>query len=174
MRKVAGILIVVAATAACFTTARAATTGNATVTLSASANTMIQILDPAVTLVPTPADYANDFVDAAGASGLRVQVKTNSATGLVLKVRCPDAAPQIALADLLVKTATTAGTGGTSMGFYTAITAADQNLWSTGTSQHAWQVVTTDIRIQNINAYDAPAVGTTNYTNTLTYTVVAQ
>ena len=35
--------------------------------------------------------------------------------------------------------------------------------------------VTSDIRIQNIGNYnDAVGGGTTNYTNTLTYTVVAQ
>jgi len=35
--------------------------------------------------------------------------------------------------------------------------------------------VTTDIRIQNLSGYpDAAGGGTTAYTNTLTYTVVAQ
>jgi hypothetical protein len=94
---------------------------------------------------------------------------------MVLKVKCADATPQIALADLLVKTATAAGTGGATLAAYTAITAADQNLWSTTVAQHPWQTVTTDVRIQNLIGYDdAGTAGTTNYTNTLTYTVVTQ
>ena len=75
----------------------------------------------------------------------------------------------------LVRTQTAAGTGGSTLASYTAIAAADQNLWSTGTSQNGFLTVTTDVKIQNINAYnDAPGGGTTNYTNTLTYTVVTQ
>jgi hypothetical protein len=153
----------------------AATVGTANVTLAASANSMIQVLDPTLTLTPNGTDYDNDYVEAAGAAGLRVQVKTNSSTGMQLVVRCADAAPQIALADLTVRTQTAGGTGGTSMGAYTAITAANQLLWSTGVAQHPWQMVTTDVRINNlINYNDAISAGTTNYTNTLTYTVVSQ
>ncbi len=155
--------------------AHAATSGTATVTLAATANAMVDILDPAITLTPTSTDYGNDFVDAAGASGLRVRVKTNSLTGMVLMVKCADATPQIGLADLLVRTATAAGTGGTTLASYTAITAANQNLWTTTVPQHVWQTVTTDVRIQNLITYDdAITAGTTNYTNTLTYTVVTQ
>lgn len=173
--KRCALLFAVLALCAAITPAFAATTGTSTVTLAADANTMIQIVDNAITLSPTATDYANDFVVAAGASGLRVNVKTNSSTGMVLKVKCADATPQIALADLLVKTATAAGTGGATLAAYTAITAADQNLWSTTVAQHPWQTVTTDVRIQNLIGYDdAGTAGTTNYTNTLTYTVVTQ
>lgn len=167
--------VLVAAGLAVAPAAFAATSGTATVTLAASAQAMVQILDPAITLTPTPADYDNDFVEAAGASGLRVRVRTNSSTGLALFVRCADAVPQIALADLLFRTQTPAGTGGTAMGAYIPVTSSDQQLWSTGVAQHAWQTVTTDVRVQSlINYDDAISAGTTNYTNTLTYTVVAQ
>ena len=175
MKRTNLLCVVLLVSAAFVTAAQAATTGTATVTLAATANAMVNILDPAITLTPTTTDYGNDFVDAAGASGLRVQVKTNSTTGMVLMVKCADAVPQIALADLLVKTATAAGTGGTTLAAYSAITAANQNLWTTTVPQHAWQTVTTDVRIQNLMNYDdAISAGTTNYTNTLTYTVVAQ
>ncbi len=175
MKRFLGLLVAVLAVAILSPAAHAATTGNATVTLAASASTMVQIVDAAVTLAPTPTDYDNDFVEITGASGLRVRVKSNSSTGMVLKVRCPDATPQIALADLLVKTQTAAGTGGTSLTSYSAIAAADQNLWSTGQAQNALLTVTTDIRVQNLFGYnDANGGGTTNYTNTLTYTVVTQ
>lgn len=153
----------------------AVTSGTATVTLAATANTMIQILDPAITLSPTPTDYDNDYVDAAGASGLRVRVKTNSSTGMMLSVRCSDASPEIALTDLLVRTTTPAGTGGSALASYTAIPASDMTLWSTGVAQHTWQTVTTDVRVQNLIGYnDGAGPGVTNYTNTLTYTVVTQ
>lgn len=175
MKRMTLFCLAVLVSAAFVTAAQAATTGTATVTLAATANTMVDILDPAITLTPTPTDYDNDFVTAAGASGLRVRVKTNSTTGMVLMVKCADAVPQITLADLLVKTATAAGTGGTTLAAYSAITAANQNLWTTTVPQHAWQTVTTDVKIQNlINYDDAISAGTTNYTNTLTYTVVTQ
>jgi hypothetical protein len=176
MKLVGRILVPAALMCAVATTpSLAATSGTATVTLAATANTMIQILDPAITLSPTPTDYDNDYVEASGASGLRVRVKTNSSTGMILSVRCSDASPQIALADLLVRTATPAGPSGASLASYTAITSSDMTLWSTGVSQHPWQTVTTDVRVQNLIGYDDGAgAGVTNYTNTLTYTVVVQ
>jgi hypothetical protein len=151
----------------------AATSGTATVTLAATANTMVDILDPAVTLTPSATDYDNDNVVATGASGLRVRVKTNSSTGMSLLVRCADASPQIALADLQVRTPTASGPGGTTMSTYTAITASNQTLWTTSVAQHTWQTVNTEVRLLNIGAYDDPSgAGVTNYTNTITYTVI--
>jgi hypothetical protein len=176
MKRFIGFLVAAATVAALAApAAQAATSGNATVTLAASASTMVQIVDAAVVLVPNPTDYDNDFVEVAGASGLRVRVRSNSSTGMVLRVRCPDAAPQIALADLAVKTATAAGTGGTTLSGYSPITAVDQNLWSTGQAQHALFTVTTDVRVSNLFNYDdGSGAGTTSYTNTLTYSVVTQ
>ena len=157
------------------TTSQAASSGTSNVILAAQATATITITDPTLTLSPTATDYANDNVEAAGASGLRVQVKSNSSTGMVLKVKCADASPQIALADLLVRTQTAAGTGGATLAAYAAIAATDQNLWSTTVSQNGNLTVTTDIKIQNIINYnDAAGGGATNYTNTLTYTVVTQ
>jgi hypothetical protein len=151
----------------------AATSGTAQVTLAANANAFIDVLDPSVTLSPTSTDYDNDFVEAAGASGLRVRVKSNSSTGMSLLVRCADASPQIALPDLFVRTQTPPGSGGTSMSTYTAITASNQTLWTTGVAQGPFQTITTDIKVQNINSYtDASGGGATNYTNTLTYSVI--
>jgi hypothetical protein len=155
--------------------ARAATSGTATVTLSAAAMAMVDILDPATTITPIATDYDNNYVEVTGASGQRVRVRSNSSTGMVLYVRCSDATPQIALADLLLKTQTAAGTGGTTMGSYTAASAVNTLLWSTTTVQPAWQTVTTDVRVNNLITYsDAAAAGTTSYTNTLTYSVVVQ
>jgi len=128
-----------------------------------------------MTLAPNSTDYANDYVEITGAAGLRVRLKSNSATGCILSVRCADASPQVALANLLVRTQTAAGPGGTRMSAYTAITAANQTLWTTGAPQSAWLTVTTDIRIQNLMAYpDAIGAGATNYTDNLTFTSVVQ
>ena len=153
----------------------AATTGTSAVTLAASASAVLQILDATVTLTPNATDYGNDYVEVIGASGLRVRLKCNSTTGCVLNIKCADASPQVALADFLFKTQTAAGAGGSTISAYTVITAANQALWSTGATQAAWLTVTTDIRVQNLFAYpDAIGAGTTNYTDNLTYTVVAQ
>ena len=157
------------------TISQAASSGTSNVILAAQANAVITITDATLTLSPTATDYANDYVEAAGASGLRVRVKSNSSTGAVLKVKCADASPQITLADLLIKTATAPGTGGSTLSSYTAITATDQNLWSTTVSQNLFLTVTTDVKVQNlINYDDASGGGATNYTNTLTYTLVTQ
>jgi len=151
----------------------AGTSGTSTVTLAANATATIDILTSGITVSPTSSDYDNNYHEAAGASGIDVRVKSNSSTGMVLKVKCADASPQIALADLLIKTATAAGTGGASMSSYTAVTATDQNLWSTGVSQSSFKTVTTDVKIQNLFSYtDASGGGTTSYTNTLTYSVI--
>ena len=153
----------------------AANSGTSAVTLAASANAVLQVLDATMTLTPNATDYSNDYVEVTGASGLRVRLKTNSTTGCVLYVKCADGSPQIALADFLVMTQTAAGAGGSTIAAYTAITAADQALWSTGAAQTTFLTVTTDIRIQNLFGYpDAIGAGTTNYTDNLTYTAVAQ
>ena len=155
--------------------AQAATTGNATVTLAAQAMVQLSVLDPAITLTPTTTDYDNGYVDAAGGSGIRMNVKTNSSTGAALLISCQDATPEIALADLLVRTQTPPQGGGTRISSYTPIAAVNQTLWSSTTAIHGWLAVTTDVRIQNLMNYDDPsAPGVTDYTNTLTYTIVVQ
>jgi hypothetical protein len=174
MKRLVGALVVLVALASFVPGALAASSGTSNVTLAASANSMIQILDTDVILTPTSTDYDNDFVQVTGASGLRVQVKTNSTGGMVLRVKCADATPQIALSDLLVRTTTAAGTGGSTLSSFTAITASDQNLWSTTVAQHPWFTVTTDLQVQNLGNYnDAAGGGTTLYTDVLTYTVVS-
>ena len=150
-------------------------TGIAGVSEARAASAHVNILDATRTLTPSAADYGNDYVELTGASGLRVQVWTNSATGCVLYVKCADAAPQIALDDLLVRTLTAPGPGGTSMTTFTPISAADQALWSTRAAVPPWLQINTDLRIQNLYAYpDGIAPGTTAYTDNLTFTVIVQ
>ena len=140
-----------------------------------AANVFIQVLTPAVTLVPTAADYEQDFIDAAGASGIALRIKTNDPVGMAILVRCSDPAPQIAPGDLMVRTLTPPGNGGRALDTYTPVTAVNQLLWSTGTSIAPFFNVTTDIRIRNLFNYDdGPAAGPTGYTSTLTFSVIAQ
>ncbi len=135
-----------------------------------SAQLAITITDASISLAPSQGDYEASYVEATGAAGIRVRVDTDNGAGLILYVRCDDGSPAIALSDLLVKSAT----AGTLMGSYTAITGSDQALWSTG-GPIANQDVDTDVRVQGLWSYsDAAGGGTTDYTNTLTYTVVDQ
>ena len=137
----------------------------------ASATAFINLVTPALTLTPTPTDYANDYVEATGPSGVQVKVKTNSPNGLILMVRS-SGSPQIASSDLLVRTTTPPGTGGSTLVTYTPLGATNLNLWSTGVVQGPFVVVQMDVRIRNLFGYgDAGAAGTTSYTNTLTFTV---
>jgi hypothetical protein len=115
----------------------------------------------------------NGYVEATGASGIQVDVKSNSVLGMVLLVRCTGVA-QISLSDLLIRTPTSPGLGGVSMSTYTPISAVDQQLWRSAIHLPGPQRVVTDVRVQNlINYNDAPGGAATNYTNTLTYTVIA-
>ncbi len=153
----------------------AATSGTSDVILQADATVQIEVLDASITLSPDQANYEAGQVDALGASGIDVRIRTNSSTGAILQVRCADGSPEIALADLLFRTQTAAGGSGSTQGTFTAITASDQNLWSTTTTSPTYSTIQTDIRVQNLWDYsDAGGGGTTAYTNTLTYTIVVQ
>ena len=139
----------------------------------AAATPFLDVVDAAITLRPTPTDYANDYVEATGAAGLAVKVKNNGSTGLVLMVRSASATPAIATSDFLVRTLTPPGPGGASLITYTPLAATNLNLWSTGAPQGPFLVVDMDIRVLNLFAYtDAGGAGTTSYTNTLVFTVI--
>ncbi len=154
---------------------QAATTGTSDVNLEAAATAEIDITDASVTLSPNQANYEAGYVVAEGAAGIATQVRTNSSTGMILSIRSDDLTPGIALADLLFKTQTAAGTGGSTISSYTAITDTDQSIWTTGEEQPTYTTIDTDIRINNLwNYYDAGGGGTTTYTTTLTYTVSVQ
>jgi hypothetical protein len=154
---------------------RAATSGTSDVNLEAAATAEIDITDASVTLSPGQSDYETGYIVAEGASGIATRVRTNSSTGMVLSIRSDDLSPGIALTDLLFKTQTAPGSGGTSISSYTAVTDSDQSLWTTTEEQPAYTTIDTDIRINNLwNYLDANGGGTTTYTTTLTYTVTVQ
>jgi hypothetical protein len=142
----------------------------------ARAQLEIRVDDPAITLTPTPADYNQDFVDATGSNGIRLRVKTqNPLLGCHVFVRCSDAAPQIALNDLMVRTTAPPGAGGTALSVFTPISAVNQTLWSSGQPLPGFSTqLTCDVRVRNLMNYnDSPMAGTTAYQNTLTFTILS-
>jgi hypothetical protein len=153
----------------------AATSGTSDVILQADATVQIEVLDASITLSPNQTNYEAGHVDALGASGIDVRIRTNSSTGAILKLKCSDGSPEITLTDLLFKTQTAAGGSDATQSSFTAVTASDQDLWSTTTTSPTYTTIQTDIRVQNLWGYsDAGGGGRTAYTNTLTYTIVVQ
>lgn len=147
-------------------------TGIALIAEASAQTASINVIDNSVALTPTAIDYENDYVEATGNFGVRLNVRSTSTTGMAVYVRCGDAAPQIRLPDLLVRTLTPPGTRGTSMAGYTALAATNQLLWSTGVPQNGNRRVDVDLRVRNLFGYgDGAGAGTTQYSNTLTFTV---
>lgn len=136
---------------------------------TACAGAIIQIRDGTETLIPVPADYDNDYVQANGAFALRVK---NTGAGFTVLVRCADAAPQIALNDLLLRTPTPPMAGGSSMSGFTAMRVVNQRLWSAGARQVQFVDLSVDVRIRNLFNYGGGTTGATTYQNTLTFTIV--
>ena len=142
---------------------------------SSAVSLFLQVMTPAVTLTPAPNDYAQDYIEVTGGSGIILRIKTNDPVGMAILVRCSDPAPQIALSDFLVRTLTPPGAGGSALAAYSPIQATNMFLWSTGSSLGPFFMVSTDIRIRNLLGYgDSPGASSTGYTNTLVFTVVAQ
>ena len=139
-----------------------------------AAEAFVHINTPSLTLIPSALDYTNDFVDATGSSGIDVKVKTNSPTGLILKVRSSGAGNTIQLGDLLVRTLTPAGAGGVALASWTPLALTDLNLWSIGGPQGPFVSVAADVRIRNLGGYDDnPNATYTYYSHTLVFTVVS-
>ena len=138
------------------------------------AASIIHVDTPQVTLTPSAQDYANDYVDATGAAGIRIRVKTNNATGLILKVRSSGAGNTIRLGDVLVRTLTPPGNGGVAINNWTPVTLTDLNLWSITTGSNQFINVGADTRVRNLGAYgDNVSAGFTSYSHALVFTVIS-
>lgn len=136
------------------------------------AGAFVQIRTPSIVLTPTADDYVNDYVEATGAFGLELRAKNTGASGLTVLVRCSDPSPPIAIGDLLLRTATAPGSGGTTMATYAPVTAVEQTLWSTGVRQGPFADIFVDVRIRNLFNYGSDPLSTPTLTNTLIFTVV--
>jgi hypothetical protein len=137
----------------------------------ALAETSISIVTSNRSLTPSQNDYETGFVESlAPTGGIRVRVTTTAPAGLILSVSCSAGSPPIDMSHLLIRCPTV----GSLIATYTAITSSGQALWAAGGPASS-QDVDTDLKIINLWDYsDAGSAGTTNYTNTLIYTVVEQ
>jgi len=137
----------------------------------ALAQTSISIVTSSRSLTPSQGDYETGSVESlAPTGGIRVRVTTTAPAGLILYVSCSAGSPPIDMSHLLIR----CPTAGSLIAAYTAITSSDQALWAAG-GPASNQDVDTDLRVINLWDYpDAGSAGTTNYTNTLLYTVVEQ
>jgi hypothetical protein len=137
----------------------------------ARAETSISVVTSSRSLVPTQGDYETGCVESLSPTGgIRVRVTTTAPAGLILYVSGSAGSPPIDMSHLLIRCPTV----GSLIATYTAITSSDQALWAAGGPASS-QDVDTDLKIINLWDYpDAGSAGTTNYTNTLIYTVVEQ
>jgi hypothetical protein len=123
---------------------------------------------PTLSMTPTLADIVAGSIETA--SGIGLNVVTNNGTGCKITVSAGAAGTnKIAPADIFLKVAN-AGNG-TETGSFAAYTALD--LWNTTAAQLNGTDVDLDVRFANLSAYPAQAGATTNYTNTITFTAVA-
>ena len=135
---------------------------------------IIHVDTPQVTLTPSAQDYANDYVDATGAAGIRIRVKTSNATGLILKVRSSGPGNTIRLGDVLVRTLTPPGRGGVAINNWTPVALTDLNLWSITNGSNQFINIGADARVTNLGWYgDNLSAGFTSYSHALVFTVVS-
>ncbi len=126
-----------------------------------------------LTMTPTLAEIQAGSV--ASLSGLALNVVTNNSTGCRVTVAAAAAgAGKIAPGDISLKVAA-AGSGAAAGTFaaYTALSTTATNLWNTTGAAVNGTDVGLDVQINNLSAYPAAAGATTNYTNTITFTAVA-
>ena len=143
-------------------------------TRSWGAASILHVDTPQVTLTPSAQDYANDYVEATGVAGIRIRVKTNNATGLILKVRSSGAGNTIRLGDVLVRTLTPPGSGGVAVNRWTAVALTDLNLWSVATGSNQFITIGADTRVTNLGTYgDQVSAGFTYYSHSLVFTVIS-
>ena len=168
-------LLIALAPLAAVNWAQAATSGQVDVVLNTTAQAEIRIIDTSLLLTPSQADLGAGYITAEGPAGITVQLRSNSSTGAALKLRCADAAPQIALDDFLVRTQTPARGSGISQSTYEPVPASDQILWSCDGSLPGWTTVQTDVKIQGLRRYmETTREGDRFLSNTLVFTIVVQ
>jgi hypothetical protein len=128
---------------------------------------------PTLSMTPTLADIVAGSIETA--SGIGLNVVTNNGTGCKITVSAGAAGTnKIAPADIFLKVANAGnGTETGSFAAYTALDTVAADLWNTTAAQLNGTDVDLDVRFANLSAYPAQAGATTNYTNTITFTAVA-
>jgi hypothetical protein len=128
---------------------------------------------PSLTMTPTLAEIVADSVESAG--GIALNVVTNNGTGCKVTVSAGAAgAGKIAPGHISLKVAS-AGSGAAAGTFagYTALGTGATDLWTTSGAALEGTDVELDVKFSNLSSYPTVAGATTNYTNTITFTAVA-
>jgi hypothetical protein len=128
---------------------------------------------PTLTMTPTLPDIVAGSIESP--AGIGLNVVTNNGTGCKITVSAGAAGSnKIAPGDIYLKVSN-AGNGAATGAFaaYTALDTAAADLWNTTAAQLTGTDVDLDVKFDNLAAYPAKAGATTNYTNTITFTAVA-
>ena len=128
-----------------------------------------------LTMTPSLAEITAVGSSVEALSGIGLTVVTNNSTGCKVTVSAGAAgANKIAPGDIFLKVAT-AGGGAAAGTFaaYTALGTTATDLWNTTGAALNGTAVGLDVKIGNLTSYPAAAGATTNYTNTITFTAVA-
>lgn len=126
-----------------------------------------------VSMSPSLADLQAGAVESLGAVDLNVT--TNNSTGCKVTVAAGAAGSgKIAPADISLKVAG-AGSGAAAGSFaaYTALGTTSADLWNTTGAALNGTDVSLDVKFSNLSAYPALGGNSTDYTNTITFTAVA-
>lgn len=128
---------------------------------------------PSLTMTPALSDIVAGSVETL--SGIDLNVVTNNGTGCKVTVSAGAAGTnKIAPGDISLRVAN-GGSGAAAGAFaaYTALGTTATDLWNTTGAQLSGTDVELDVRFGNLASYPAQAGATTNYTNTITFTAVA-
>ena len=126
-----------------------------------------------VSMSPTLADLQARQIESLNAVDLGVT--TNNSTGCKVTVAASAAGiGKIAPADIYLRVAN-GGSGAAAGDFagYTALSTTSADLWNTTEAALDGTDVSLDVKFANLSAYPAVSGVSTNYTNTLTFTAVA-
>lgn len=128
-----------------------------------------------ISMSPTLSDLQADAVESSGA--VELNVVTNNSIGCKVTVAADAAGGgKIAPEDISLRVAVGGEGSGAAVGSfaaYTPLSTTSADLWNTAGAALDGTDVSLDVKFTNLSAY--PAVGgvSTNYTNTLTFTAVA-
>ena len=126
-----------------------------------------------ISMSPTLSDINAGEIESLGAVDL--EVVTNNSTGCHVTVAAGAAgADKIAPEDIHLKVADGgSGAAAGTFGSYTALSATPTDLWNIGEAALSGTDVSLDVKFGNLSAYPALGGVSTDYTNTITFTAVA-
>lgn len=130
---------------------------------------------PTVSMSPLLADLQAREIEKLDA--VTLTVTTNNQSGCKVSVSAADGAPadnKIAPSDIFLKVGSAeSGAAAGTFGSYTALSITSADLWNTGNAALDGTDVSLDVKFGNLSAYPAKNGATASYSNTLTFTAVA-